>query len=345
MQLNRIIALALLCLCFVAVVLGVQRPQQAQRDGAGLDLSALQKSSTTRLELLALEGQISSGSFGPNSALGIRDRLLKLADEAAVKGVLLTVNSPGGSVGASEELYQAVRKLREQKPVVVSMVDVAASGGYYAASAADQIYANPGTLVGSIGVILPGCYNLRELFDRVGVQPQPLKTGPYKDTCSPDRPITPQERTLLETLLNSTLDQFVKDVAAGRGSERLSETQVRSLADGRIFNGTQAKASGLIDQLGTLDDATRALRQLARKRFKLSDREALPLVKSRPDFQSLFGSLLSQGRLGAGSVGSLGQLLELLLRGQDSGQPVTQLPTWPGGLPQPMLLPMVLPEL
>ncbi|MBD2101154.1 signal peptide peptidase SppA [Leptolyngbya sp. FACHB-261] len=331
MQLNRLIALALLFVCFIAAALGIQR-RQAQE--AAIDLSALQNTNRDRLELLELEGQISGGSFGPNSALGIRDRALKLLDEERVKGVLLTVNSPGGTVAVSQELYHALLKLREKKPVVVSMLDTAASGGYYIASAANKIYANAGTLTGSIGVILSS-YNVQELLNRVGVQPQTFKTGPYKDILSPNRSVSEAERTLLQNLLSDTYGQFVRDVAQARN---LPEDKVRALADGRIYTGTQAKANGLVDEIGTLDDATEALRTLAKNKD-------LPLVKSRPGFQDLFGGLLSQSssNLGLGPSKVLEQLFGLFLKGQGLvSQP--ELPLWQSNFPQPLLLPAPLSE-
>lgn len=142
MQTNRLLALLLVVICFVSAVVGFKNQR----------LVLVPPTQENHLEIVRLTGAITSD---PNT-LDVRDRLLEILEEDNVKGVLLSINSPGGTVAASQEIYQAVRRLREKKPVYVSMLDVAASGGYYVASAADRVYANDGTLTGSIGVILSG---------------------------------------------------------------------------------------------------------------------------------------------------------------------------------------------
>jgi protease-4 len=164
------------------------------------------------------------------------------------------------------------------------MLDVAASGGYYAASAATKIYANAGTLTGSIGVILSGL-NVRELLDRVGVEAQVIKTGPYKDIFSPYREISEPEQKLLQDLLQDTYRQFIDDVHTGRSMDLEA---VRTLADGRIYTGKQAVDNGLVDELGTYNQAVNALREAAREKFKLSkDTEELP-IRSSVDSWDIF---------------------------------------------------------
>jgi protease-4 len=168
-----------------------------------------------------------------------------------IKAVVLRVDSPGGVVGPSQEIWSAVKRLKEKKPVVVSMGSVAASGGYYVAAPATLVYANPGTITGSIGVLMKFS-NIEGLLGKVGMKSFTIKTGRYKDVGSPVRPMTAEEREMLQAVIDSTHGQFVRAVAEGR---KLPEEQVRALADGRIFTGEQALALKLVDRLGTLQDA------------------------------------------------------------------------------------------
>jgi len=168
-----------------------------------------------------------------------------------VKSVVLRVDSPGGVVGPSQEIWSAVKNLKAKKPVIVSMGSVAASGGYYIAAPATLIYANPGTITGSIGVLMKFS-NLEGLMDKVGMKSFSLKTGKFKDVGSPSRAMSDQEKAMLQSVIENTHDQFVRAVAEGR---KLPEDKVREIADGRIFSGEQALANRLIDRLGTLQDA------------------------------------------------------------------------------------------
>lgn len=287
MQINRIIALTLVVVCFIAATFGIQRRQTEE----ALDFQkALNRD---RLELVSLEGAISGSRSSASGAMTVRDRLRELIEEESVKGVLLSINSPGGTVGASKELYQAVKDLSEKKPVVVSMLDQATSGGYYAASPATKIYANAGSLTGSIGVILNG-FSAKDLLDRIGIKSQTIKTGPYKDILSPFRELADPERQFLQELLQSTYQEFIGDVSKGR---KMDLEVVRNLADGRIFTGRQAKENKLVDELGTLDQAIADLRGLARKKFGLPETSELPISKSPASFERLLDQLLSQVNL------------------------------------------------
>jgi protease-4 len=169
----------------------------------------------------------------------------------SVKAVVVRVDSPGGGVAASQEIYHAVLDLRAKKPVVASLGGVAASGGYYVASACDAIVANPGSITGSIGVIME-MGNVQDLLQKIGVQPEVLKAGTYKDMGSPVRPLTDDERAIFQQMIDSVHAQFITAVADGR---KMDETKVRALADGRIYSGAQAQALGLVDSLGGLQDA------------------------------------------------------------------------------------------
>lgn len=178
-------------------------------------------------------------------------QLKDFAKDDKVKAVVLRIDSPGGVVGPSQEIWSAVKKLKEKKQVIVSMGSVAASGGYYIAAPANLIYANPGTITGSIGVLMKFS-NLEGLMNKVGMKSFTLKTGKFKDVGSPARKMSEEERAMLQSVIESTHSQFVRAVAEGR---KLPEAQVRAIADGRIFSGEQAMANKLVDRLGTMQDA------------------------------------------------------------------------------------------
>ena len=168
-----------------------------------------------------------------------------------IKAIVIRIDSPGGAVGPSQEIYREIRKTVETKKVVASMGAVAASGGYYVACATDGIVANPGTITGSIGVIM-GYTNFRQLLDKIGMVPVVIKSGPYKDTGSPTREMRDDEREILQSITSNIHEQFVTAIAEGRKMDR---AQVEQVADGRIFTGEDAKSRGLVDRLGNFEDA------------------------------------------------------------------------------------------
>ncbi|HBA90195.1 MAG TPA: signal peptide peptidase SppA [Geobacter sp.] len=178
-------------------------------------------------------------------------QLNEMKKEKHIKAVVLRVDSPGGVVGPSQEISAAVKGLAKVKKVVVSMGSVAASGGYYVSVPATLIYANPGTITGSIGVLMKFS-NLEGLMDKVGMKAFTIKTGKFKDVGSPARSMTAEEREMLQGVIDSTHAQFVRAVAEGR---KLPVEQVRQIADGRIFSGEQALSLKLVDRIGTLQDA------------------------------------------------------------------------------------------
>ena len=186
--------------------------------------------------------------------------LSEYRDDPAIRAVVLRINSPGGVVAPTQEIATAVRRLREaKKPVVASLGSVAASGGYYVAVAADRIYASPGTLTGSIGVVMQ-LANVEGLLKKVGVEYVVVKAGAYKDVGNFARPMTPEERRILQSLLDDVYDQFIGAVAEGRG---LDPQTVRSFAEGRIYSGRQAQGLKMVDDLGGLDDAIDAAAKMA----------------------------------------------------------------------------------
>ena len=180
-------------------------------------------------------------------------QLKKYAEDGSVKAIVLRIDSPGGGVAASQEIYDAVQEARKKKQVVASMGSVAASGGYYVACGADSIMANPGTLTGSIGVIAEFPV-FGELLKKIGIKTEVIKSGELKDVGSPTRPMTEKERAMLQSVINDTYDQFVEAVVKNRKMER---QKVLALADGSVFTGRQAQANGLIDVLGNQEDAIR----------------------------------------------------------------------------------------
>ena len=181
----------------------------------------------------------------------IIEQLHEFRDNDSIKALVLRVDSPGGGVGPSQEIYDEVLALDELKPVVVSMGSVAASGGYYIAAAAREIVANPGTITGSIGVIMEFA-NFQELLEKIGLSSVVVKSGAYKDIGSPTREMSAAEREILQDLIDDVHNQFVASVAEGR---ELDEQAVRSIADGRIFSGRKAMELGLVDSMGNLQAA------------------------------------------------------------------------------------------
>ena len=179
------------------------------------------------------------------------DQLKSFRENPSIKAIVVRIDSPGGGVGPSQEIYREIRKASEKKKVVASMGSLAASGGYYVASAANTIMANPGTITGSIGVIM-SYTNLEDLFGKIGLSPVVIKSGRYKDIASPVRQMTDEEHALLQAFADDLHNQFINDVAEGRS---MDVEEVRKIADGRIFSGKTAKELGLIDQLGNLEDA------------------------------------------------------------------------------------------
>lgn len=191
----------------------------------------------------------------------LRNQLRQAAEDRRVRAVVLEVDSPGGGVVPTDRMHESIQDFKEQtgKPVVVSMGTTAASGGYYIATAADRVFANESTLTGSLGVIF-SYLNLTEAADEYGIQQEVVKSGPYKDIGSLTREPTEEELEILQAYVDEGYDQFVQVIVEGRD---LPEKEVRELADGRVYSGQQAEALGLIDELGDLERAAEASRELA----------------------------------------------------------------------------------
>jgi protease-4 len=223
---------------------------------------------TDKVALIDVEGLLlnarSSGLFGSgdNPTALFRERLDAAARDNRVKAVVLRLNTPGGAVTASDIMYQDLLHFRAEtkKPVVACMMDVCASGGYYLAMAADLVYAHPTTVTGSIGVIM-SLYNASGLFSLIGIKSDPIKSGPNKDIGNPGRPMTDEERGILQGMVASFYEQFLGVVAKGRPD--IPEQRLRALADGRVYTGLDARKLGLVDEVGYLDDAIAAAMKLA----------------------------------------------------------------------------------
>ncbi len=187
------------------------------------------------------------------------EEIKEYREDSSIKAIVLRIDSPGGAVAPSQEIYSEVKKAVARKKVVVSMGSVAASGGYYIASPATRIIANPGTLTGSIGVIME-IPNIEGLLNKIGIKTEVIKSGRNKDIGSMFRGMKKEERELLQGLMDNVHEQFIRAVAEGR---KKKVDDVREIADGRVFTGEQALARGLVDELGTLEDATKVAAKLA----------------------------------------------------------------------------------
>ncbi|MGG7621016.1 signal peptide peptidase SppA [Bacillus coreaensis] len=187
------------------------------------------------------------------------ENLDHVKEDKDVKGIILKVNSPGGGVVESAEIHDKLVEISEEtkKPIYVSMGSMAASGGYYISAPADKIYASPETLTGSLGVIMQGV-NYAGLAEKYGVEFVTIKSGEFKDIMSPSREMTEEEKNILQTMINNSYEGFVNVIASGRG---LTEEEVRTIADGRIYDGRQAKEIGLIDDFGYFEDVTEAMKK------------------------------------------------------------------------------------
>ena len=241
-----------------------------------------------KVAVISLSGPIQSESssffFGGTAITpeSVRSELERANNDVGVKAIVLQVNSPGGSVAASQEIVNLLEQVK--KPVVVSMSDLAASGGYYISAGADKIVALPGTLTGSIGVIseMP---NLKGLFDKLGIGMQVFIAGKHKDMYAGFRELTPEEEVIMQNMTDQLYDQFIQVVAKGRN---LSEDKVRELATGQLYTGVQAKELGLVDELGGLQTAIDAAASLA----GISKPE---VEYYKPQTPSLLNSLLGMG--------------------------------------------------
>jgi protease-4 len=241
---------------------------------SGADQAQLPKGDEPTVSLIELKGMIE------NTETVIDDLHEQVANKQ-IKGIVLRIDSPGGAVGPSQELFEAVRKLKAQKPIVVSMGSLAASGGLYSALGASKIYAQPGTITGSIGVIMQ-VPNFTKISEKIGLDMVTVKSGALKDVGNTFRPMTDEERSFLEGQLNAVHDQFIRAVMEGRN---LPEDKVRAFADGRVIMGQQAKELGLIDDFGDIHSAARAVFEILGE--PLAEGVSPTIIKSTDKFADL----------------------------------------------------------
>lgn len=235
--------------------------------------------SKEKIKIVDVDGVIQSNDANDFAV----EELKKAQEDPLVKGVILRVNSPGGSVYASEKIANQIKALKEaEKPVYTVMEEMAASGGYYISAPTDRIYASNETWTGSIGVIIQS-KSLQGLFEKYGIKEQNITTGKMKDAGSVGRDMNDEEKAYFQGLVDSAFDRFVKIVAEGRG---LSEREVRKIADGRVYDGSQALNIGLVDKIGDLD---LAISEMASENG-LND----PMVIENNDMMSSFNSLFSK---------------------------------------------------
>ncbi|MFO0973039.1 MAG: signal peptide peptidase SppA [Phycisphaerae bacterium] len=221
-----------------------------------------------KIALIDIDGVLANGadrgllSSSENPVALISEKLSAAADDPSIRAVVLRINSPGGTVTASEIVYQEIQRLkaRTHKPVVAILLDVAASGGYYVACAADEIIAYPTTVTGSIGVLMQ-TVSLSGTMNMLGVKADAITSGPLKDAGSPFRDLKPEERQIFQTIVNTLYERFVEVVAAGR--PKLSREAILTLADGRVYAADQALGRGLVDRIGTIRDALESARSRA----------------------------------------------------------------------------------
>ncbi len=249
-----------------------------------------------KIALVKLDGvistEISSGFFTPDiTAQNLINALSAIRKDNSVKGVIIKMNTPGGTVAMSQNVYDSVLETRKKIPVFVAMDDVAASGGYYIATAADRIYAQRGTLTGSIGVIFSTLDMHRLLADKLMITPNVIKSGKYKDLGSAYRTMNEEDKKLLEEIIDNTYQQFINDIVAGRVNRNdkystpkrnLSYSTLKTYADGRIFTGMQAYNLGFVDGVGDIELVHKAITRAAIEKFKLNDKELqlVPYSKS-----------------------------------------------------------------
>ncbi|ALA59716.1 signal peptide peptidase SppA [Nitrospira moscoviensis] len=264
-------------------------------------LQETQVSGTGKAKVLLMEvsGVISSqegDGFVPTPSMiaNIKEQLSRAAQDDAVKALVLRINTPGGTVTASDIIHHEVKAFKSNRkvPVVASIMDVGASGGYYIAAAADSVLAHPSSVTGSIGVIML-TMNAKGLLEKVGVEATAVASGPRKDMGSPFRAMTPEERSIFQGLIDSFYQRFLSVVQEGRPN--LQMDQIKKLADGRIYTGDQAKAAGLVDDIGYLEDAV----ELAKKKAGVT--EARVVMYRRPGEYSnnVYSKLMAPSPLAA----------------------------------------------
>lgn len=299
---NKLFTVVLI-LCVISLLLGILSPVnkkiQSKKNSVSIKEIVAQNN---KIAVIELNGVISSESeknvfVEENSSLVALSALNSAEDDKNVKGVILRINSPGGTVGMSQRLYSAVINLRKKKPVIAVMDDIATSGGYYVASAADRIVALPGTMTGSIGVIMSTIDAHELLSDKLGIRDNVIKSGEFKDIGSSTRPMTDSEHELLQDMVNDSFDQFREAIIKGRIERKdkyapekreLTIANLDKYADGRVFTGRQAVEYGFIDSIGGSREARAMMIDILKaQRIDVSKDSFVSYGKSSNFFSSL----------------------------------------------------------
>ncbi|EGC84596.1 signal peptide peptidase SppA [Anaerococcus hydrogenalis] len=256
--------------------------------------------SKNKIAVLSYEGAIGDGQVYDD----FMDQLDDVYDDDSVKGVIMQVNSPGGAVYNSEQIANKIKKIQKDKkiPVFTVMKTMAASGGYYISAPTDRIYASNETLTGSIGVIMSST-SFQGLFEKYGIKQQNITTGKMKDAGSAGKDMTDEQKKYFQDLINSSFDRFVKIVSQGRS---MKEDEVRKLADGRVYDGAQAKSNGLVDKIGDLDLAIEDMK----KDFKLNNAEVYQYDNDMASFSRFFSK--AENLLNKNSSSDLSIIKELM---------------------------------
>ena len=252
---------------------------------------------TAKVLLLDISGMISSQEKdgimpAPSLIARVKEQLAKAAQDDEVKAIVLRINTPGGTVTASDIIYHELKTFKTSRkvPIVASIMDLGTSGGYYIAAAADAVLAHPSSVTGSIGVIML-TVNARGLLEKVGVEASAVTSGPRKDMGSPFRMMTAEERAIFQGLIDSFYQRFLNVVQEGR--PQLQMEQIKKLADGRVYTGDQAKEAGLVDDIGYLEDAI----ELAKKKAKITDARVISYHRPGEYSNNIYSKLLSPGPL------------------------------------------------
>ena len=274
----------IIIICILCLVLGffkIDKDEPYNETGKKVTKNKTIMKNINKIAVIELSGAIASSAENSflsreSNAPNLLKSLIAAKEDPEIKGIIIKINSPGGTVAMSQNIYSQIIKIRKDKPVVVILDDIAASGGYYIASAADRIIAQEGTLTGSIGVILSFMDYHNLLTNKLSVNPVVIKSGKYKDIGSGMREITEEEKALMQEMINDSYIQFVNAIEKGRIERKdsysvekteLTNENLKKYADGRIFTGRQAKAIGFIDTIGDIDTAKECIEKMTQEKF------------------------------------------------------------------------------
>ena len=308
---SSLTAKIVILLCIISIIIGAFNVNKDNPYGVKEINSSYKDVITTgnKIAVMELEGTIASsyesGFFAKEAnAASLLKSLKSAALDPNIKGIIIRINSPGGTVAMSQNIYNQIIKIRKDKPVIAVFDDVAASGGYYIASAADRIISQEGTLTGSIGVIFSFMDYHNLLTDKLNINPVVIKSGKYKDIGSGMRQMTAEEKNLMQNIVNDSYSQFIEAITNGRinrtdkysaqKTDLTSET-LKSNADGRVFTGRQAQKLGFVDTIGDIDTATQMIETMAQEKFSNSLKAKLVNYNKKTTFSEYFSSFTEYG--------------------------------------------------